>query len=68
MAGLVVCPERVPPSKWLVEVWGGDSEFENIGDPEATLRATGFELTSRTPCAGPNRGPVQGSAGTRRCR
>ena len=37
VAGLVVCPERVPPSQWLGEVWG-DPEFDDIGDAEATLR------------------------------
>ncbi len=32
VAGLVVCPEMVPPSQWLGEVWGDDPEFDDIGD------------------------------------
>ena len=39
VAGLIVCPELIPPSDWLAEVWGKDPEFDDIGSAEAALEA-----------------------------
>ena len=39
VAALAVCPDTVPPSEWLAEVWGPEPEFEHPGDADATLRA-----------------------------
>lgn len=38
-AGLITCPEMIPPSVWLREVWGkgGPPEFENLSAMQATL-------------------------------
>lgn len=38
-AGLITCPEMIPPSVWLREVWGpgGPPEFENLSDMQTTL-------------------------------
>ena len=39
VAAVAVCPDTVPPSEWLAEVWGPEPEFEHPGDADATLRA-----------------------------
>lgn len=37
-AGLLVCPELVPPSQWLTAVWGNaPSSFETVEDMQAIL-------------------------------
>lgn len=38
-AGLLVCPDMIPPSRWLKEVWGGTGEptFDSIADMQALL-------------------------------
>lgn len=38
-AGLISCPEMIPPSVWLAKVWGegGAPEFESLADMQATL-------------------------------
>ncbi|WP_238937175.1 UPF0149 family protein [Sulfitobacter geojensis] len=38
-AGLIVCPEMIPPSEWLPVVWGKSQppEFENDQDMQAAL-------------------------------
>lgn len=37
-AGLLVCPELVPPSQWLAEVWGNaPPSFETVEDMQVTL-------------------------------
>ncbi|MCY4501978.1 MAG: UPF0149 family protein [Alphaproteobacteria bacterium] len=38
-AGLLVCPDTVPPSDWLVAVWGEDPVFEHPEDADAALDA-----------------------------
>ena len=39
VAALIVCPDLIPPSEWLAEVWGEDPEFEDLGSAEAALGA-----------------------------
>jgi len=36
-AGLITCPEMIPPSVWLREVWGpgGPPEFESLAEIDA---------------------------------
>ena len=38
-AGLITCPDMIPPSVWLGQVWGpgGLPEFENLSDMQALL-------------------------------
>lgn len=38
-AGLLVCPDMIPPSRWLKEVWGGNGEptFDSHGEMQALL-------------------------------
>jgi uncharacterized protein len=38
-AGLLVCPDMIPPSRWLKEVWGGSGEpaFDSLKDMQALL-------------------------------
>lgn len=38
-AGLILCPELIPPSQWLKEVWGGtgEPEFESLEAFQAAL-------------------------------
>ncbi|QDA36178.1 YecA family protein (plasmid) [Paracoccus liaowanqingii] len=38
-AGLLVCPDMIPPSRWLKEVWGGTVEptFDSLADMQALL-------------------------------
>ncbi|MGV8988963.1 MAG: UPF0149 family protein [Cypionkella sp.] len=38
-AGLITCPEMIPPSVWLRQVWGPDGapEFKNLAEMQATL-------------------------------
>jgi hypothetical protein len=40
-AGLVVCPELIPPSEWLPVVWGGEKapDFEDVKEAKTTLDA-----------------------------
>ena len=38
-AGLLVCPDTVPPSDWLMAVWGEDPVFEHPEDADAALDA-----------------------------
>ncbi len=39
VTGLLVYPELVPPSEWLPQVWGPNTEFENAGKAEAVAAA-----------------------------
>ena len=39
VAALIVCPEMVLPSEWLPGVWGGEHEFADIDEAEATIAA-----------------------------
>ena len=39
IAGLIVCPEMVLPSEWLSGVWGGEHEFAEVAEAEATIAA-----------------------------
>ena len=39
VAAVAVCPDTVPPSEWLAEVWGPDPVFAHPSDADATLRA-----------------------------
>jgi len=38
-AGLIVCPDTIPPSEWLPLVWGEDAapSFDTLGDYQAAL-------------------------------
>jgi uncharacterized protein len=38
-AGLITCPELIPPSVWLAKVWGpgGPPEFESLSEMQAIL-------------------------------
>ena len=39
VAAVAVCPDTVPASQWLAEVWGPEPEFDHPGDADAALRA-----------------------------
>ena len=39
VAGLIVCPETVPPSEWLPGVWGGEHPFADADEAEAAIAA-----------------------------
>ena len=39
VAGLIVCPEMILPSEWLPGVWGGEHEFADVDETEATIAA-----------------------------
>ena len=39
VAALIVCPEVVLPSEWLPGVWGGEHEFADVDEAEATIAA-----------------------------
>ena len=39
VAGLIVCPEMILPSEWLLGVWGGEHEFGDVAEAEATIAA-----------------------------
>ena len=39
VAGLIVCPEMILPSEWLPGVWGGEHEFGDVAEAEATIAA-----------------------------
>ena len=39
VAARIVCPEMIPPSEWLPEVWGGEHEFVDVAEAEATTAA-----------------------------
>ncbi len=39
VAALIVCPEMVLPSEWLPGVWGGEHEFADVAEAEATIVA-----------------------------
>ena len=39
VAALIVCPEMIPPSEWLPGVWGGEHEFGDVAEAEATIAA-----------------------------
>ena len=37
VAALIVCPETILPSEWLPGVWGGEYEFGDVDEAEATI-------------------------------
>ena len=37
VAALIVCPEMILPSEWLPGVWGGEHEFGDVDEAEATI-------------------------------
>ena len=39
VAGLIVCPEAVPPAEWLPGVWGSNIGFEDAEGTEPTIAA-----------------------------
>ena len=39
VAALIVCPEMILPSEWLPGVWGGEHEFGDVAEAEATTAA-----------------------------
>ena len=39
VAGLIVCPDMIMPSEWLPGVWGGEHEFGDVDEAEATIAA-----------------------------
>jgi len=39
VAAVAVCPDTVPASDWLTEVWGTEPEFGHPGDADAATRA-----------------------------
>ena len=61
VTGLVVYPERIPPSEWLAIVWGADTEFGSSEEAEATASALigHYNWVARTLAFEPERyGPV----------
>ena len=39
VAALIVCPDMILPSEWLPGVWGGEHEFGDVAEAEATIAA-----------------------------
>ena len=39
VAALIVCPDTIPPSEWLLRVWGSNIGFEDADGTEATVAA-----------------------------
>ena len=39
VAALIVCSEVILPSEWLPGVWGGEHEFVDVAEAEATIAA-----------------------------
>ena len=39
VAALIVCSEMIPPPEWLPGVWGGEHEFGDVDEAEATIAA-----------------------------
>ena len=39
VAALIVCPDTILPSEWLSGVWGGEHEFADVAEAEATIAA-----------------------------
>ena len=39
VAALIVCPDVILPSEWLPGVWGGEHEFADVAEAEATIAA-----------------------------
>ena len=39
VAALIVCPDVILPSEWLPGVWGGEHEFADVDEAEATIAA-----------------------------
>ena len=39
VAALIVCPDMILPSEWLPGVWGGEHEFADVDEAEATIAA-----------------------------
>ena len=39
VAALIVCPNMILPSEWLLGVWGGEHEFGDLDEAEATIAA-----------------------------
>ena len=37
VAAPIVCPEMILPSEWLPGVWGGEHEFGDVDEAEATI-------------------------------
>ena len=37
VAAPIVCPEMILPSEWLPGVWGGEHEFADVDEAEATI-------------------------------
>ena len=37
VVALIVCPDTIPPSEWLPGVWGGEHEFADVDEAEATI-------------------------------
>ena len=61
VTGLVLVPEVIPPSDWLPEVWGADTELENTEADGATVSALvrHHNRVARTLALEPDRyGPV----------
>lgn len=39
VAGLIVCPEIIPPPEWLSSVWGGEGALANVEEAEEFISA-----------------------------
>ncbi len=41
VTGILSCPDLIPPSEWLLHVWGetGDARFPDLATAEATISA-----------------------------
>ena len=39
VAALIVCPDMILPSEWLPGVWGGEHQFADVVEAEATIAA-----------------------------
>ena len=65
VAALLVCPEVVLPSEWLPGVWGGEHEFADVAEAEATVAAVMGHYNRIAPGAGGASGGLRTGPGNR---
>ena len=65
VAALIVCPDTILPSEWLSGVWGGEHEFVDVAEAEATIAAGDGALQPDRPGTGGAPGGLRTGPGNR---
>ena len=65
LTGVLACPEMIPPSDWLSQVWGatGDAKFPDLATAEATIGAVMIFYAVRTSLGASLRARAEASGG-----